>query len=34
MFLLEKALSGGRGYWTWMTALLAGACAGAWSYGV
>ncbi len=34
MFMLEKALSGGRGYWTWMTALLAVACAGAWSYGV
>jgi Ni/Fe-hydrogenase subunit HybB-like protein len=34
MFMLEKALHGGRGYWAWMTALLAVACAGAWSYGV
>jgi molybdopterin-containing oxidoreductase family membrane subunit len=34
MFMLEKALSGGRGYWAWMTALLAIACAGAYGYGV
>jgi len=34
MFMFEKALHGGRGYWAWMTALLAVACAGAWSYGV
>ena len=32
MFMFEKALHGGRGYWAWMTALLAVACAGAWSY--
>jgi [DsrC]-trisulfide reductase subunit P len=34
MFMLEKALHGGRGYSAWMAALLAVACAGAWSYGV
>jgi Ni/Fe-hydrogenase subunit HybB-like protein len=34
MFMFEKALHGGRGYWAWLTALLAVACAGAWSYGV
>jgi Ni/Fe-hydrogenase subunit HybB-like protein len=34
MFMFEKAFHGGRGYWAWMTALLAVACAGAWSYGV
>ena len=33
MFMYEKALDGGRGYWAWMTALLAVACAGAWAYG-
>jgi molybdopterin-containing oxidoreductase family membrane subunit len=33
MFMFEKALDGGRGYWAWMTALLAVACAGAWAYG-
>jgi molybdopterin-containing oxidoreductase family membrane subunit len=33
MFMFEKALDGGRGYWAWMAALLAVACAGAWSYG-
>jgi Ni/Fe-hydrogenase subunit HybB-like protein len=32
MFMFEKALEGGRGYWAWMTALLAVVCAGAWSY--
>ena len=32
MFMFEQALHGGRGYWAWMTALLAVACAGAWSY--
>jgi molybdopterin-containing oxidoreductase family membrane subunit len=32
MFMFEKALHGGRGYWAWMAALLAVACAGAWSY--
>jgi molybdopterin-containing oxidoreductase family membrane subunit len=32
MFMFEKALHGGRGYRAWMTALLAVACAGAWSY--
>jgi molybdopterin-containing oxidoreductase family membrane subunit len=31
--MFEKALDGGRGYWAWMTALLAVACAGAWAYG-
>jgi molybdopterin-containing oxidoreductase family membrane subunit len=31
--MFEKALRGGRGYWAWMTALLAVACAGAWNYG-
>jgi molybdopterin-containing oxidoreductase family membrane subunit len=33
MFMFEKALDGGRGYWAWMTALLAVVCAGAWAYG-
>ena len=33
MFMFEKALAGGRGYWAWITALLAVACAGAWAYG-
>ena len=33
MFMFEKALVGGRGYWAWITALLAVACAGAWAYG-
>jgi molybdopterin-containing oxidoreductase family membrane subunit len=32
--MFEKALSGGRGYWTWMTGLLAVVCAGAWCYAV
>ncbi|MCX6551991.1 MAG: polysulfide reductase NrfD [Acidobacteria bacterium] len=32
--MFEKALRGGRGYWAWMTVLLAVAGAGAWSYGV
>lgn len=32
MFMLEKALRGGRGYGAWMGALLAVACAGAWGY--
>jgi Ni/Fe-hydrogenase subunit HybB-like protein len=32
MFMFEKALRGGRGYWGWMAALLAVACAGAWGY--
>jgi Ni/Fe-hydrogenase subunit HybB-like protein len=32
MFMFEKALRGGRGYWGWMAALAAVACAGAWSY--
>jgi len=31
--MFEKALVGGRGYWAWITALLAVACAGAWAYG-
>jgi molybdopterin-containing oxidoreductase family membrane subunit len=30
--MLEKALHGGRGYWAWMTGLLAVVCAGAWCY--
>jgi Ni/Fe-hydrogenase subunit HybB-like protein len=34
MFMIEKALNGGRGYWIWMTGLLAVVCAGAWCYGV
>jgi molybdopterin-containing oxidoreductase family membrane subunit len=34
MFMIEKALDGGRGYWAWLAALGAVACAGAWSYGV
>ena len=34
MFMLEKALHGGRGYRAWMTALGAVACLGAWNYGV
>jgi Ni/Fe-hydrogenase subunit HybB-like protein len=33
MFMFEKALDGGRGYWAWMTTLVAVACAGAWAYG-
>ena len=31
MFMFEKALVGGRGYWAWIAALLAVACAGAWA---
>ena len=34
MFMIEKALNGGRGYWAWVTGLLAVVCAGAWCYGV
>jgi Ni/Fe-hydrogenase subunit HybB-like protein len=34
MFMIEKALNGGRGYWSWVTGLLAVVCAGAWCYGV
>jgi Ni/Fe-hydrogenase subunit HybB-like protein len=34
MFMFEKALVGGRGYWAWMAGLFAVVCAGAWSYGV
>ncbi|HEY3384669.1 MAG TPA: NrfD/PsrC family molybdoenzyme membrane anchor subunit [Vicinamibacterales bacterium] len=32
MFMLEKALRGGRGYWAWTGALLAVVCVGAWCY--
>jgi Ni/Fe-hydrogenase subunit HybB-like protein len=34
MFMIEKALNGGRSYWAWVTGLLAVVCAGAWCYGV
>jgi Ni/Fe-hydrogenase subunit HybB-like protein len=32
MFMFEKALTGGKGYWAWIAALLAVACAGGWCY--
>lgn len=32
MFMFEKALRGGWGYWTWMAGLLAVVSAGAWCY--
>jgi molybdopterin-containing oxidoreductase family membrane subunit len=34
MFMIEKALTGGRSYWAWVAGLLAVVCAGAWCYGV
>jgi Ni/Fe-hydrogenase subunit HybB-like protein len=34
MFMIEKSLNGGRGYWAWVTGLLAVVCAGAWCYAV
>jgi Ni/Fe-hydrogenase subunit HybB-like protein len=34
MFMIEKALGGGRRYWAWIAGLLAVVCAGAWCYGV
>jgi Ni/Fe-hydrogenase subunit HybB-like protein len=32
--MIEKALSGGRSYWAWVTGLLVVVGAGAWCYGV
>lgn len=34
MFMFEKALNGGKGYWAWMAGLFAVVCAGAWCYVV
>jgi molybdopterin-containing oxidoreductase family membrane subunit len=34
MFMLEKALAGGRRYWEWLALLSAVVCAGAWCYAV
>jgi molybdopterin-containing oxidoreductase family membrane subunit len=34
MFMLEKALTGGRRYWLWLAALLAIVCAAAWCYAL
>jgi len=32
--MFEKAFNGGKGYWAWMTGLMAVVCAGAWCYAV